>query len=461
MADVRPFTGLRFNPDRVDVSKVICPPFDVISPAEQVAYHERDPHNAIRIELGLGPADAAQPNNRYDTAAQAMADWQRAGILVRDAAPSLYLYDHAFVYGGRQRTRRGLLVAGRLHDWSEGVVLPHEGTRAGPKQDRLALMRAVETNVSPLWLLCRDPHGTVAAAVAAARHADPLLVAETPGERHELRRVSDFATVDAAMRWFAGSTLYIADGHHRYETAQLYRDERRRAAKAAGRTPDPDAGHEFALMLLVALDDPGLIVLPTHRVVRGPGRSSDEIRQALSRWLTLTPLSLPTGDDTIVGEALERALAEVGRAGSHVFGLYEREGAWLLRPRDDVDWRARLPSGHSEVWQQLDVAVLDALAIRDVLGIVAEGESARADATSDAPSDRLAYVSDFPGAVTAVRLGGADQAYLLNATPLNQVCAVADARDRMPPKSTFLFPKPVTGLVMHPLDGSRAWPLRR
>jgi uncharacterized protein (DUF1015 family) len=454
MADVRPFPGLRFDPHRVNVGAAVCPPYDVMSPAEQQAYHDRDPHNMVRVELGLGPADERAPENRYATAAAALDAWQREGILVRDQAPAFYLHEHTFPEGGHTLTRRGVFVAGRLHDWSEGEVLPHEGTRSGPKQDRLALLRATHTNVSPLWLLYDDADGAVAAALGAAWQAAPLLTAEVDGEWHLLRAVSDPDVTRAVTAAFQGRPLYIADGHHRYETAQIYRDERRAAARASGSAADPDAGYEFALMMLIAMDDPGLRVLPYHRLVRQLGRPTEQVRDALARWLTIAPLALPAGDDAAVAAALDAALAEAGRQG-HAFALYEHGGAWLLRPRPDADWPALLPAGHSDAWRALDVSVLDALIIREVLGIEAQSESSRADATSHAPSDRLLYPSDTAAAVRAVRAGEAEQAYLLNPTRVEQVCAVATARDRMPPKSTFFAPKPVTGLVMHPLDGRR------
>src|SRR5688572_17221060 len=161
MADVRPFRGLRFDPRRVEVGGVLCPPFDVMSPAEQEAYHARDPHNVVRVELGLGPADPHVPGNRYDGAAAALQTWESEGVLTREAAPALYLHEQRFTRGGKSYVRRGVIVAGRLHPWDEGQVLPHEGTRQGPKQDRLALMRATNTNVSPLWLLYDDSGGDV------------------------------------------------------------------------------------------------------------------------------------------------------------------------------------------------------------------------------------------------------------------------------------------------------------
>ncbi len=474
MADVRPFPGLRFDPAQVDLGAAVCPPFDVISPAEQRAYHARDPHNIVRVELGMGPADPDAPGNRYAAAAAALAAWRREGTLRPDATPAFYLYEHAFQHQHRTVVRRGLFVAGRLHEPSATGVLPHEDTRKGPITDRLALLRATATNVSPLWLLYEDADKSVARSLERGWDAPVAAVAEGEGERHSLRVVDDPRTLRAVVAAFAARPLYIADGHHRYKTAQVYRDERR-GTSSGGRNgqPDgqPDAGYEFALMLLVPLDDPGLMVLPTHRLVRHSGRPLEDVRRALAQWLTLEPLPPPGGGTDATATALTRVLDAAGVAG-HAFVLLEREGAWLLRLREDVDWRSHLPAGHGAAWQGLDVAVLDALAIRGACGIRAEAESAGAGEASHTPPspdltprlptagspDRLAYVSQAVDAVEAIRRGEADQAYLLNPTRVEQVCAVAAAGDRMPPKSTFFYPKPVTGLVLHSLEGTRPAP---
>jgi uncharacterized protein (DUF1015 family) len=454
MADVRPFRGIRFDPARVNVSTVLCPPFDVISPAEQQAYHEQDAHNVVRLELGLGNPDPAAPDNWYRRAAETLRAWLDAGVLVQDDEPGVYLYEHRFTLGDQRRVRHGLLAAGRLHDWAEGIVLPHENVRAGPIQSRLALLRAAHTNVSPLWLIYEDPEHEIAGLLASFWSAVPLIEATVDGEQHILRVVRDSVMLRALTLAFATRRLYVADGHHRYHTAQLYRDEQRRHEVEAGRAPDPDAGYEFALMLLVALDDPGMLLHPTHRLVRGLEQPLPEVRAQLGRWFELTPLSIPA-EDAAAGAGIERALAEAGRAG-HAFVLLEAGGAWLLRPRADVDWPARLPADHTAAWRALDVVVLDTLAIRDVCGIHAEAEAAHADATDHGAADRLTYASDFAEAVRAVRSGEAQQAYLLNPTPIEQVCAVAAAGDKMPPKSTFFAPKPLTGLAMHSLEGRRS-----
>jgi uncharacterized protein (DUF1015 family) len=449
MADVRPFRGWRFDPAKVDLGAALCPPYDVISPTEQRAYHDRDRHNVVRVELGLGSTDPNAPDNRYTAAARTLADWRAERALIQEPRPALYLYEQEFRLGGQARRRRGILAVGRLHDPSPAGVLPHEDTRRGPIADRLALLRATATNVSPLWLLYHDADRRVGAALAGTWDGAPAATAETDGETHRLWVVDEPARLRDVGAAFATRPLYIADGHHRYRTAQVYRDERRPG--------DPDAGYEFALLLLVPLDDPGLVVLPTHRLVRLAGRAPETVRKALADTFTVEPLPPPEGDAGGAAGALVERLAAAGRAGP-AFALVERGRAWLLRPRPDVAWRARLPAGHGEAWNGLDVAVLDALVVRGALGIRAEQEAAQARATEHGESDVLAYDSDPVAAVAAVQRGEADQAYLLNPTRVEQVCAVAAAGDRMPPKSTYFYPKPVTGLVLHSLDGTRPAP---
>lgn len=454
MADVLPFHGLRFHSATVSLDDVLCPPYDVISPAAQEAYHARSPYNAIRLELGAGPTDPAVPGNRYATATHLLQAWQEAGVLVRDPRPAYYLHEHTFLLDGTARTRRGLLAAVRLHDWSSGVVLPHEDTRAGPKQDRLALMRATHASISQLWLLYDDPDGTVKAVLRPLLDGPTIAEATLNDERHVLRAINDPAAVRTIGAAFQGQRLYIADGHHRYETAQQYRDEQRRAH---GR-PDPDAGYEFALMMLVALDDPGLVVRPTHRLVRATGHSPNGLRAALGRWFAVTPLDVPAGDARAA--ALQAHLHTAGQTG-HVAGLIDADGAWQLRLREDSGWRASLPPGRSTAWYGLDVAILDVLAIRDVCGIHATHEAGTAThgpSGSSGASDRLAYTSDLAEALAAVQTGEAVAAFLLNPTSVTQLCAVAEAGDKMPPKSTYFYPKPPAGLVFHTLDGMRPRP---
>ena len=440
MTDVRGFRGLRYDPVRAPAGDVTCPPYDVIDASAQAAYHARSPWNVVRVELGSGPADLNVPGNRYEAAATALASWRALGILVREASPAMYLHSQEFEFEGTRLVRRGILVAGRLHDWSEGVVRPHEYTRAGPKADRLALLEATATNTSPLWLVYPDPDGAVKEALADSWRHPPDIVTEADGEVHRVTVVDDPGTIEAVRTAFATRATYIADGHHRYETAARYRDDRRARAGHV----DPDAAHEFALWLLVDVADPGLVVRPYHRVIAATGVRVEDAVAALATDAGVTPI-----DATAGVEAATSALARHdGATGEHACVLWARGRAWRVVARPGGRWHTQLPGGHSDAWRSLDVVVVDSMVVRGAFGIEASSEESGASGEVA----RIRYTPDAAEAVRQVEAGEAEVAVLVRPVPVSQVCAVADAGDRMPPKSTYFHPKPVTGLVMNALD---------
>ena len=438
MADVRGFRGLRFDGNRVDISAVTCPPYDVISPDAQAAYHARDPRNVVRVELGTGPSDSTVTPNRYTDAATALDTWQAEGVLVRESSPAVYLHEHEFVLDGVRRTRRGIMVAGRLHDWSEGAVRPHEHTRAGPKVDRLALLDATATNTSPLWLIYSDEDGAVATALATAWSRPPDVVTSSDGEVHRLVVVTDPTTVGAVQVAFATRPTYIADGHHRYETAARYRDVRRARIGSANR----DAPYEFAMWLLVDASDPGLIVRPYHRVLRSTGVSIEAALAVLRADADVRSIDPSSGVEGAMA-ALDEGVPDVPAC-----VLWAHGQAWRVAPLPGGAWQSRLPGGHSAAWLSLDVVAIDSLVIREAFGIEASAE----ESGSSQEVTRLAYTPDASEAVRQVESGEAEVVVLVRPVRVAQVCAVADAGDRMPPKSTYFHPKPVTGLVLNPLD---------
>ena len=438
MTDVRGFRGLRYDVGRVDAGAIMCPPYDVISPDAQAAYHARSPWNVVRVELGLGSSDPNATPNRYSDAAEALSAWQSDGVLVRDASPAIYLHEHEFVHDGVQRVRRGIMVSGRLHDWSEGAVRPHEHTRAGPKADRLALLEATATNTSPLWLVYHDDDGAVGSAVAGAWSRVPNLVSNSDGEVHRLIVVDDADVVDAVRRAFATKPTYIADGHHRYETAARYRDIRR----AQTGNPDTEASFEFALWLLVDATDPGLVVLPYHRVITETGVGVDAAIDALRADADVRAI------DPALGITGAMATLNDGMEGETACVLWARGRAWRVAPTPRGRWQSRLPVGHSAAWLALDVVAIDSLVIREAFGIEASAEESGASSEVT----RLRYTPDAAEAVRQVEAGEAEVAILVRPVRVAQVCAVADAGDRMPPKSTYFHPKPVTGLVLNPLE---------
>jgi uncharacterized protein (DUF1015 family) len=435
MNHIRPFRGITPNEAVVGaLGDVVCPPYDIISPAEQEALYERSPYNIVRLELGREEPGDDVRDNRYTRAATTMSEWMAAGALLREDEPALYLYDQQFSLDGKAATRRGVLAALRLTPWSEGIVLPHEETMSKPKEDRLRLMRATECNLSPLFLLFEDDGGEARREMARLASARPDAEADTgDGQLHRIWVVRGEVAggLLAALR---GAQLFMADGHHRYETALAYRDERR----AGDDDPAEDAAYNFAMVLLVDAADPGLVVLPTHRMVRGiePDRL-EEMKARLGESFQVEGVDVAGQGPEGTARALLAAMEEAGESAPAI-GLYEREGgARLLRLRRPE----RAAGGPAQL---LDVDVLHGSIVEPLLGIGPEALKA---------GDRVVYTRDAAEAVQAVDRGEFQAAFLLNPTKVNQVLATARAGGKMPQKSTYFYPKPATGLVMNWLSG--------
>ncbi len=434
MAEVRPFRGLRYRPDVVgDLGSVLAPPFDVIDAAEQVKLHRRSPYNIVRLELGEVRPDDGPQDNRYTRAAATLSEWLRSGVLVRDERPALYVYVQEFESGGRRLRRTTLFARLRLEPWEAGVVRPHEETMAAPKQDRLQLMRHLRANVSPVFMLYRDPERRVRRLLSADGVA--LAEAETPdGQRHSLSALTDSAALDAVSSALADEPFYIADGHHRYETALAYRDERRaQAGEWSGDEPE-----NFAFVGLTAVEDPGLALLPIHRLVRPPSIPQDLI-QRLERLFNIAEVVHESGDGAHVSHLVTR-LADEGASGTAIGALGLEQGRLhLLTPKDPAAARSLMPR-HSQAWQELDVNVLEYALLGEIVGLTGEAPGA------------IDFTEDPERASREVEAGRWPLAFLLNGTGVDQVLAVADAGERMPRKSTFFDPKLGTGLVLNPFD---------
>ncbi|MDO8705978.1 MAG: DUF1015 domain-containing protein [Sulfuricaulis sp.] len=425
MADVRPFRALRYAPD-LDLAAAVCPPFDTISPGQQRTLHERSPYNAVRIELAEDTG-----GERYHRAAATLQQWRQDGTLRRDEAPGFYLYRQRFQHGGRAYTRTLLFARLRLEPWEHGAVLPHEQTFGGPKKDRGKLLRATHLNASPVFLFYRDADHEVAGLLAQAAEARPDAdFAGDDGGQHTLTRIHAEETVAALAARFAGRTLYVADGHHRYETALAYRDEvRSQAAGWTGEEPE-----NFALVALAAADDPGLLVLPIHRVAA----AGAPLPEALSRLRGLFQIEDWEGG----AEKLTKALAAHG-AGAFGLAAAEPPHLMLLSVRDAGGIDRLLPQERSPAWRRLDYAIANLVILRHCLGL---SEAQMSDYST------LWFTEDAGEAVEAVRGGGARYAVILNPVSVGTVLDVADSGERMPQKSTFFYPKVPTGLVFNLLE---------
>jgi uncharacterized protein (DUF1015 family) len=440
MAEIAPLTPLRYDLARLPggLASVIAPPYDVISPAERAALAARDPHNVVRLILPDGDADA-----KYAHAAALLARWRDEGVLVRDTEPAFYRYDQTFALpgdgggGGGPVTRRGFLALVKLVPFAERVILPHERTLSGPKEDRLKLFRATGTNLSPGFMLYRDPRGDLDAAL---EEGERVAEYSTPNGVHNvLAKVRGRGALRAIIEGVARSTLLIADGHHRYETALRYSEEVSSLHPAA----PARAEHRFFMTFLVSGDSPNLAVLPTHRQVHSlESFSFDDLAASARVTFGVEELSKNADSDTIM-EALRRA----GRVGPSLAAAATDGRAVVLTLRGDVDLTAHPTLGpKQEALRKTDVALLHAGILEHILGITPQAQAAKTN---------LSYPQDARAALSELRSGAGNVLFLMNSTPVAQVREVAEAGEVMPQKSTFFYPKVPTGLAMHTLDPTR------
>jgi uncharacterized protein (DUF1015 family) len=423
MADFRPFQALRYNPAVAgSPADLVAPPYDVVSEADRQALYARSPYNISRVDYGEDHAGDGDTENRYTRARQQLDGWRAAGAMVRDETPTLYVYDQEFMLHGERLSRRSVFGRLRLEEWEKGIVLPHEVTGASAKADRLRLLQATGVHMSPVMALY-EPEGIPSIDDAAL--GEPVLDAVLPNERHTLRPVSAEAAA-AFCGALADRRLFIADGHHRYETGLNYRNERKDAA-ASWNGEEPE---NFIIAALVAADEPGLVVLPTDRVLNLPDPTID-LATALSDLFELR--SFPTLEE--LSAAVEAQFKK-----QPAFGIVGpgSQGFTLAIPHDLDAVAAQTPADHTDAWRRLDVTILH----HALLASLGFSETL----------ENIDYTEEHSHAAEAVAEGRWHAAFLLNPTPVEQVIAVAGGHDRMPRKSTFFYPKLGTGIVLLPLE---------
>ena len=422
MAQFLPFRGLRYAP-QTDLSAVICPPYDVIKGERRAQLLAQNPHNIVAIELAAPYGEAASAE-QYQGCADLLKQWTSEGILARDDS-SYYLYEQEFALPGTAQTvkRRGVIGALTLEEFGEGVQ-PHEHTLSGPKADRLELLRATRTNISPIFGLFADDDAWVELLLESVAVTAPHAVAtDGDGTVHRLWKITDDETVNGIEAGFANENILIADGHHRYETALNYlREEREKAG-------DNWTGAEAAnsvMMMCVSMADSGLVVLPTHRLVRNIEPSViAHLPESLAQRFDVTRIEGGAA-------ALAKALSDAD--GPTIIGLHLPGQSYLLMPRESQNLGAL---------DALDVSVLHRQILESELAI---------DADKLAAGDHVAYTIHAAEAIEKVENGAAQAAFLLRATPAKQVAQVAASGEKMPQKSTYFYPKLATGLVLRPLN---------
>jgi len=418
MAQVEPLRALHYDQTVAGpLQQLVAPPYDVIDADDRAALGARSPYNVVAVDLPQGP-------DPYAAAAQTLARWRTEGAVIEDPEPALWalVQDYA-APDGRRLTRRGLFARVRVEEYGAGRIRPHERTHPGPKEDRLRLTRATRANLSPIFSLYSDPAGAAWAAVAPhTAHAPDGETTDAEGTVHRLWRVGDPAAADAVRAALRDTELLIADGHHRYETARVYAEE------IGGEGP-----HRYVLMCLVALEDPGLTVFPTHRLVgglQGDGPRQEALTATLREHFAIT-------------EVAPEEIAPPPGAGPLTLGYMDSHfrRAFRLTLRDQAAADGALP-GQPEAYRHLDTAVLEALVLKGPLRLSDDDIS---------HLHGLGYARSTAEALGLVRAGSYDVAFFLRPTPIEQVRAIAAAGVNMPPKSTYFFPKVPTGFLFHGL----------
>jgi uncharacterized protein (DUF1015 family) len=417
MAEIKPIRALRYDPGRTGgLQDVVAPPYDVIDDEQRAELEARSPYNVVRIDLPRGGED------RYERAAALLHQWREQGVVVLDDTPALWTLSQDYVGpDGEPRTRQGVFARVRVEEYGAGRIRPHERTHPGPREDRLRLTRATRANLSPIFSLFSDSSG--AAAEALSRGGADTVWAQTvddDGTVNRLGRVDDADAIAAVQEVLSGTELLIADGHHRYETARVYAEE------IGGEGP-----HRYVLMCLVALQDPGLTVFPTHRLVRGLRPDQHEtLANALRRDFEVQRLDDAAELAPPAGDAIR-----IGYIDAHFKQPY------MLTLRDPAIADAALPE-RAEPYRRLDTAVLEALVLKGALEMTDEDID---------HLNGLGYARDFAQALELVQSAEYDAAFFMAPTPVERVQEVAAAGESMPPKSTYFFPKVPTGLLFNPL----------
>jgi uncharacterized protein (DUF1015 family) len=440
MADVHPFRAFRYDPQRVCPAQVVTQPYDKITPELQDRYYSASPHNLVRIILGRREENDNAANNVYSRAAAYFRDWRQRGVLRQDSTPSIYVYSQRFTPPGSstERERRGFIALGRIEDYSAGVVFRHEQTLAKPKADRLDLLRATRAHFGQIFMVYEDS-GHVESLLAIDGNSD-ISVADEYGVVHRVWQVSDPGVIDSIRTAMANKKLIIADGHHRYETALTYRNERR-AAESSPPAPNPDAWpHDFVMMTFVNMSSSGLLILPTHRLVHGLRSFSEEkFRNSARAFFDIDEV-----DAAIDARSATAILRESGRAGTSILAVTANRAFLLHHP--DPSAAAQVFAGLSLRQESLDVVQLHKCLLERVLNLSEE---------SIRNQENISYIRDASEALSQIRDAGgsrANIAFLMNPCRMTQVRDIAFAGEVMPQKSTDFYPKLLSGLTVYALE---------
>ena len=429
MAEIKPFKGMRYNTFLAGkIGELCCPPYDIISEEERLGYIAENEYNVIRLELPKEGEDV------YKTAGEVLDMWRNTGVLVHEIKPAVYIYEEEFNAYNKRSSVKGIIVRVKVEEFSKGVILPHEFTLSKAKADRFNLMKATNCNFSQIYALYMDEEHTTLKTIDRLSDRKPdQKFTDSDHVTHKLWIITDEKVIEKLVNDFADRKLYIADGHHRYETALNYRNYCRE--NGVSKEGDPQ---DYQMMYLVDMQHPGLVVFPTHRMVRDlESFDKDEVLKGCEEYFDIKKF-------TSVGN-INSELSKQYKQGKKAFGFYCGKGEWYLLVLKDIEVMAKVLPDLSEASQQLDVSVLHSLILEKTMGI---------DKENMANQINLTYTKFFEEAIMKVDKGEFQCSFILNPTRVTEIRDVAAAGEKMPQKSTYFYPKMITGMVMNDLNES-------
>lgn len=426
MAEIKGYKGLRFNCEKAGkIEELVCPPYDIISDQQREEYIKTNPHNIIRLELPKG-------DDKYNKAAEILKDWLEKGILVKEDKPAIYIYEEEFTAYGERKTIKGIICRVKLEEFSKGIILPHEFTLSKAKEDRLNLMKATNCNFSQIYSLYMDGGKNTLGKIDSLSKSEPdIQLQDNDNVTHRMWIIKDEKAIADICSDFTDRKLYIADGHHRYETALNYRNYLREQ----GLAKEGDAC-DYQMMMLVDMEHPGLVVFPTHRLVRNlDSFNAERVIDGCKEYFDVTEHS-----DI---NTIESTLMELYNQGKKAYAFYCGGNSYKLLVLKDTNIIKKLLPNASTATQQLDVTILHTLILEKIFGI---------DAENMAKQINLTYTKIFDEAISSVQQGNSQCAFILNPTRVSEIREVASNGEKMPQKSTYFYPKMITGLVMNQLE---------
>ena len=436
MADIQPFNGLRYEQTAInDLNKVICPPYDIISPALQEELHNRSEYSFVRVEHARSFPRDTNTDNKYTRAARVLQRWIDKRILVSEDSPAIYLHDHYFQHEGQEVCRRGLLSRVRLEEWEKGIIKPHENILSAARNDRLNLLWALQVNTSPILAMYEDRHDELAEILETQNRTKPVIDIEMgDGERHVIRLIDSPEIIAQIQDYFKGLPLYIADGHHRYTSALAYKHEK----VACEPNASEDSAFNFILVSLINFSDPGMIILAPHRLITGVEPSAiSSLESQLTEFFEIERFPL---SDPAVWQKVDTAMMvpEAVRFGCLMKGA---DHACVLSLKPNAINTESSPFFNTALYQKLDVSVIDYLILERMLGLRVTGEE----------EPRVSFSHDRKASVQEVIEGDQQIAFFVKPVDPETIKEFSDAGEKMPRKSTYFFPKTPAGLVINPL----------